>query len=46
MLLWSCVAGNNAIVLKVAARLARSSHLNVRHLFSTIWCVLKIKDGI
>jgi hypothetical protein len=29
----------------MAARLAYSSHLNVRHLFSTIWYLSKIKDG-
>jgi hypothetical protein len=45
MMLRICVAENNAVDL-IAARLALSSHLNVRHLFSTIWYLLKIKDGI
>ena len=36
---------NSAIGL-MAARLTLSSHLNDRHLFSTIWYLLKIKEGI
>jgi hypothetical protein len=44
LLLRICVAENNAFGL-ISARLALSSLFNF-HLFSTIWRLLKIKEGI